>query len=109
MTPNHHQHVTVTERLFIWGGAAVFAISLGAAAWLYVHRFAARADFRAASVIVDAVLLAIFALHHSLFARASTKRLLRRFVPERLLRSTYVWVASLLQLAVVVAWQTIGG
>lgn len=109
MTPNHHQHVNGSERLFIWAGAALFVLSLGAAGWLYLHRFAARADFRGWSLAVDAALLAIFAVHHSLFARAWTKDLLRSFVPERLIRSTYVWVASLLLLTVVAAWQTVGG
>ena len=51
----------------------------------------------------------MFALHHSLFARTRTKDALSRLVPDRLLRSVYVWIASLLLVVVCVVWKPIGG
>ena len=67
-----------------------------------------RLDRRSAAAI-DAVLFAVFALHHSLFARESIKRTVARVVPERLLRSFYVWTASALLLGVLALWQPVGG
>ena len=57
----------------------------------------------------DALLVSVFAAHHSVFAREGVKRWLARSVPERLLRSVYVWTASLLLFATCAAWQPIGG
>ena len=57
-------------------------------------------------VAIDAALFAVFALHHSLFARESIKRRVARVLPDRLLRSFYVWTASLLLLIVLALWQT---
>jgi protein-S-isoprenylcysteine O-methyltransferase Ste14 len=54
-------------------------------------------------------LFSLFALHHSLLARGAAKALLSRVIPDRLNRSTYVWVASLLLVLVCVAWKPIGG
>ena len=65
--------------------------------------------FDATAAAVDALLFSVFALHHSLFARESAKRWLSRVVPEPMLRSVYVWLASLLLIGVCVAWQPIGG
>ena len=60
-------------------------------------------------VAVDAALITIFALHHSLFARERVKEWLARRVPAAPLRSTYVWVASLLLMLVCQLWRRIGG
>ena len=50
-----------------------------------------------------------FALHHSLFARESIKHRIARMVPDRLVRSFYVWTASLLLLVVLACWQPLAG
>ncbi len=98
------------ERLFAWAGAGLFLSSLAVTAWLYGRRFAATGDFNGwTPVLIDALLLGVFAAHHSAFARARTKTALARRIPERLLRALYVWVASLLLIAVMVWWQAIGG
>ena len=67
------------------------------------------APFDAAAIAIDAVLFTAFAAHHSVFARDPVKRWLTRVVPERLLRSVYVWLASLLLIGVCAAWQPVGG
>lgn len=50
-----------------------------------------------------------FAVHHSAFARTGVKAALARVLPERLIRSVYVWVASGLFIAVMVWWRPVGG
>jgi methanethiol S-methyltransferase len=55
------------------------------------------------------LLLTVFALHHSVFAREPVKTAVARFVPEHLVRSVYVWVASALLIAACAWWQPIGG
>jgi protein-S-isoprenylcysteine O-methyltransferase Ste14 len=56
----------------------------------------------------DAALVSVFAFHHSLFARERVKTWLSRTIPERLLRSFYVWIASLLLITVCALWQPLG-
>jgi len=55
------------------------------------------------------ILFTAFAAHHSVFAREPVQRWLTGFVPQPLLRSAYVWIASALLLVVCAAWQPIGG
>lgn len=57
------------------------------------------------ALAVDLGLLALFGLHHSLFARQRIKRRLVRLVPESVERSTYVLAASLLLVAVYAFWR----
>lgn len=58
---------------------------------------------------MDAVLFSLFALHHSIFARAGLKAALIRLVAPDLERSSYVWIASLLFIAVCALWQSVPG
>ena len=60
-------------------------------------------------LVVDAALLTLFALHHSLFARDRPKAWIAQHVPVLLQRSIYVWIASLLLIGVCLLWQSIGG
>ena len=57
----------------------------------------------------DAVLITIFALHHSVFARDAVKTRVLSVVPEPLLRSVYVWIASALLVLVCAIWRPVGG
>jgi protein-S-isoprenylcysteine O-methyltransferase Ste14 len=98
------------ERAFVWAGGAMFVGSLSLTAWLYAIRFAdVPASTRWASPVIDGLLLTIFALHHSAFAREPVKERLASLIPRRLLRSVYVWVASLLLVGLDLAWQPVGG
>jgi protein-S-isoprenylcysteine O-methyltransferase Ste14 len=106
----------ITVRLFALIGAVMFGASLASGVWLYVSLgrpvgAAAPEHARpwAVAVLANLLIFGLFALHHSLLARTSAKARLTRVIPPELERSTYVWVASLLFLLVVLAWQPVPG
>jgi methanethiol S-methyltransferase len=92
-----------------WLGGVAFAASLAACGWWY---FVGLGDVvtgsRLPALARDAALLAMFAVHHSVFARETVKRRLA-WVPRHLVRTSYVWVSSALLVVVIVCWQPIGG
>ena len=63
----------------------------------------------AVALMIDAALLAAFALQHSIMARPPFKRMLTRVIPEPAERSTYVLASSLALIAMFVYWQPLGG
>ncbi|OFW25988.1 MAG: hypothetical protein A3H97_11155 [Acidobacteria bacterium RIFCSPLOWO2_02_FULL_65_29] len=98
------------ERSFVWLGGALFVASLALAARWYVVRLARPVPFAGwGPIAVDGALFLLFAVHHSALARPATKALLSHVCPERLLRSVFVWTASLLLILVCVLWRPIGG
>ena len=102
------------DRVFVWSGGALFVLSLAACAYMYLFVWATPATDAVAwrflpGVAIDAALFSLFALHHSLFAREPIKHHVARIVPDRLVRSFYVWIASLLLLLVLACWQPVAG
>lgn len=61
------------------------------------------------ALAVDAALLALFALQHSVMARPAFKRWFTRLIPEAAERSTYVLMSSLALIAVFGFWEPMGG
>jgi methanethiol S-methyltransferase len=61
------------------------------------------------ALLIDAGLLALFAVQHSVMARPAFKRALTRFIPEAAERSTYVLMSSLALILLFFYWEPIGG
>ena len=61
------------------------------------------------AVASNIVLLLMFALQHSLMARQSFKRLIDRFIPKEMERSTYVLATCAVLMWMYIAWQPIPG
>lgn len=97
---------------FVRTGALLFAVSLATGALVYGIRLGAPAPPSAPlwpAVAINVALFTVFALHHSLLARTGAKAWVTRSVPADLERSVYVWVASLLFIAVCWLWQPLPG
>jgi protein-S-isoprenylcysteine O-methyltransferase Ste14 len=117
MTRRRDDQLNPLERVFQWLGGALFVSALGYCAYSFIDVWSrtpltlrsGAADFNGRAIVVDAILFTAFATHHSLFAREAVKRRLTGLVPERLLRSLYVWIASVLLIVVCCAWRPIGG
>ena len=93
------------------GGLVFVAALVNFAVW-YVRGGAAAPDPSVPAwrpVLIDIALFSGFALHHSVFARTGAKAWIQRLAPAALERSIYVWIASLLFIAVCVWWQPVPG
>jgi protein-S-isoprenylcysteine O-methyltransferase Ste14 len=110
VTSSSSEQLTSWQRAFVWLGGALFVISLAVCTWWYVFVLGRRQSVSGWQPFrTDLILFTIFALHHSLFAREPVKRAMAAAIPERLLRSVYVWIASVLLILVCVLWWPIGG
>ena len=91
-------------------GAGLFVLSLSYFLYKYWTVFGLPADgaLQLAVVVWNVVLFSAFALHHSVFARESIRRPLARAL-GRLERSFYVWIASVLFVAVCKLWLPLPG
>jgi hypothetical protein len=115
LAPRPAAHVTtyyVLMSLIAWLGGAAFVGSLGCLAYFYAVTLAVPAppdEPTLGNVAVDLLLFLVFAAHHSVFARPAAKRWVRHAVPAGAERSLYVWIASLLAVAMCVLWKPIPG
>jgi protein-S-isoprenylcysteine O-methyltransferase Ste14 len=95
--------------LFVWTGGVLFVGALAFCGYTFLIVLSRAAAFNGRAIVVDGILFTAFAAHHSVFAREPVKRWLMRLVPQTLLRSAYVWMASALLIVVCAAWQPVGG
>jgi protein-S-isoprenylcysteine O-methyltransferase Ste14 len=103
--------MTRFDRFFVWAGGAIFVFSLAACAYVYIFVWATPAPMGGgwSAVAVDTALFGVFALHHSLLAREAVKRQIACLVRLSLIRSFYVWTASLLLIGVLALWRPVTG
>jgi protein-S-isoprenylcysteine O-methyltransferase Ste14 len=108
----------MAQRAFVWLGGALFVGSLAYCAWWYLVLLSAPMPFDPAqggdgvawrSLGIDFLLVAVFACHHSVLAREPIKARVARVIPAPLVRSFYVWTASLLLIMVCALWAPVGG
>jgi protein-S-isoprenylcysteine O-methyltransferase Ste14 len=100
------------ERAFVWLGGGIFVGSLAYAVFSYAIVWSEPRSTTGtpwAAWLVNLTLFGVFASHHSLFAREGVKNVVRRVVPERLVRSVFVWTASLFFMLVVALWHPVPG
>jgi protein-S-isoprenylcysteine O-methyltransferase Ste14 len=100
------------RKAFAWTGAFLFLLSLLSFGVVYGWRLRTPAPSSTAvwrGVFANVLLFTIFALHHSVMARTGAKTWITRRVPPVLERSLYVWIASVLFLAVCWLWQPLPG
>ena len=98
-------------RAFAWLGAILFFVSLAFFLFTYMVTWAvpvASGDTTRA-ITWNVLLFTVFACHHSVFARERVRAAVARLLPAGLERSFYVWVASLIFVAVVLMWQPVPG
>ena len=97
--------------MFVWIGAAVFVASLAYFLFSYLVTFDASeaSGTEWGSITWNVGLFTLFALHHSIFARERVRAWIARHVPPMLERSVYVWVASVLFIAVCALWSPVPG
>lgn len=103
--------VTITIAI---AGGVLFAASLLYCGYAYLGRFGMPAGSwdglsGLGSVAWNVALFSGFALHHSALARSGLKQRLEAAIGRPLVRSTYVWVASLLFVGVCAGWQEVPG
>jgi protein-S-isoprenylcysteine O-methyltransferase Ste14 len=92
------------------GGALVFVAALAVGTWRFVSLGTPPADGPLAEgLLVNTLLFGLFALHHSVLAREPIKAWVARRLTPALERPAYVWAASLLFVAVCLAWRPIAG
>lgn len=104
--------IPFVKQLFRWSGALVFLLSLLSFVVMYQIRLRTPAPDDGSATrdaIANVVLFTVFALHHSIMARTGAKAWLTRVVPPDLERSVYVWISSLMFLAVCWLWQPLPG
>jgi protein-S-isoprenylcysteine O-methyltransferase Ste14 len=96
---------------FAWLAASAFAASLGYFLYAYLFLFgpAPAGSSVLAPSLINLALFTVFALHHSVFARTSSKKRIGVLVPAPLERALYTLTASVLFVVVCRVWRPVDG
>ena len=103
---------SLAVQAFAWGGGALFAAAMATYVWFFAVTLATPGPPGvdvARATVWNVALFIVFAGHHSVMARSGAKAWLARVLPPALERSAYVWIASVLFLAVCLLWQRVPG
>jgi protein-S-isoprenylcysteine O-methyltransferase Ste14 len=97
--------------VFTWLGALLFFFSLAYFLFSYVTTFGEAASGGGIGVPItwNVALFTVFALHHSVFARERVRAAIAHTLPQPLERACYVWIASVMFIAVCALWQPVPG
>lgn len=91
------------------GGLTYFILFVGGWSFLPVHINSGTPDGLGRALFINALLMLIFGLQHSVMARPAFKQRLTRYLPRAAERSTYVLISGLMMLMLSLFWQPIGG
>jgi protein-S-isoprenylcysteine O-methyltransferase Ste14 len=108
------------RKLFFLYGVACHALFLGVYGWMaaFVGNFSfgvlptidgPRDGSLAAAVVINALLVALFGVQHSVMARPGFKQWWTRFVPQPIERSTYVLLSCAAMMLLMWQWRPMGG
>ena len=106
----------MTRWLFFVYGVGCHLLFLGTYAYMagFVGNFfvprtidTAAGDTLASSIVVDLLLLGMFAVQHSVMARPAFKRIWTKIVPKPIERSTYVLLSCLVLVLLMWQWRGI--
>lgn len=61
------------------------------------------------SLVINLILLSVFALQHSIMARPKFKEIWTRIIPKSIERSTYVWLSSFALILIFMFWMPMQG
>lgn len=105
------QRPSVVAAPLAWTGGAVFVVSLALGVWFFVVPLGRIVEGRtgAGDVAWNVALFSLFAVHHSAFARFGLRGRVTRALGPGVERPIYVWVASLLFIAVALGWRPLAG
>ena len=108
------------RKLFFIYGVACHALFLGVYAWMaaFVGNLGfgviptidgPRAGSLASAIVVNALLIAVFGVQHSVMARPGFKRWWTCFVPQPIERATYVLASCVVLALLMWQWRPVGG
>lgn len=91
------------------GGLTFFILFIGGWDFMPIHIDSGIAGNTAVALLVNTLLIVLFALHHSMAARPSFKQKWQHLIPHSVERSTYVLLSGLFLTVICLFWQPLNG